>query len=175
MNGVFSLNGKVLNDIVSPASYSSVSDRNMTGVDKEPIPNSKYDLYVNHPNVVRDVTYRWTPDNPVTDGYPRLIDIYGGRLYDQNGNLIAQSLPSESRVTNCLLLENVSYLKISSLTLLYDLPGAWVKKLHMQNCSASFTMNNLATFTNYSGLDPETPGAVYPQCRSYSIGLSIGF
>lgn len=111
MNGVFSLNGKVLNDIVSPASYSSVSDRNMTGVDKEPIPNSKYDLYVNHLNVVRDVTYRWTPDNPVTDGYPRLIDIYGGRLYDQNGNLIAQSLPSESRVTNCLLLENVSYLK----------------------------------------------------------------
>ena len=175
MNGVFSLNGKVLNDIVSPASYSSVSDRNMTGVDKEPIPNSKYDLYVNHLNVVRDVTYRWTPDNPVTDGYPRLIDIYGGRLYDQNGNLIAQSLPSESRVTNCLLLENVSYLKISSLTLLYDLPGAWVKKLHMQNCSVSFTMNNLATFTNYSGLDPETPGAVYPQCRSYSIGLSIGF
>ena len=59
--------------------------------------------------------------------------------------------------------------------MLYDLPGAWVKKLHMQNCSVSFTMNNLATFTNYSGLDPETPGAVYPQCRSYSIGLSIGF
>ena len=121
------------------------------------------------------MTHRWTPDNPITDGYPRLIDTYGGRLYDPNGNLIAQSLPSTSRVTRCLLLENVSYLKISSLTLLYDLPGSWVNKMHMQNCSVSFTVNNLATFTNYSGLDPETPGAVYPQCRSYSIGLSIGF
>ena len=174
VNGNFSLNAKVLNNIESPASYSKL-DRNLSGVDKEPIPNSKYDLYVNHLNVVRDVTHRWTPDNPITDGYPRLIDTYGGRLYDPNGNLIAQSLPSTSRVTRCLLLENVSYLKISSLTLLYDLPGSWVNKMHMQNCSVSFTVNNLATFTNYSGLDPETPGAVYPQCRSYSIGLSIGF
>ncbi len=174
VNGVFSLNAKVLNDIESPASYNEL-DRNLSGVDKEPIPNSRYDLYVNHLNVVRDVTHRWTPDNPITDGYPRLIDTYGGRLYDKNGNLIAQSLPSVSRVTNCLLLEDVSYLKISSLTLLYDLPDTWVKRMHMQSCGISFSMNNLATFTNYSGLDPETPGAVYPQCRSYSIGVSIGF
>lgn len=69
VNGNFSLNAKVLNNIESPASYSKL-DRNLSGVDKEPIPNSKYDLYVNHLNVVRDVTHRWTPDNPITDGYP---------------------------------------------------------------------------------------------------------
>ena len=174
LTGNYSLNAKVRNNITSPASYSALDQRDL-GIDKETIPNARNDLYVNHLNVSRDVTYRWTPDNPITDGYPRLIDAYGGRLFDANGNLISLSIPDSSRINDSVFIEDVSYLKISSLTLLYDFPGAWVKKLHMQNCSVSFTMNNLATFTNYSGLDPETPGAVYPQCRSYSIGLSIGF
>lgn len=175
VNSVFSLNAKMLNNIESPASYGSVTDKSVSGVDKETISNSRYDLYVNHLNVSRDVTHRWTESNPVTDGYPRLIDVFGGRIYDKNGNLVTQKLPSSSKVTNCLLLEDVSYLKINSFTVLYSLPDRWVQKMKMQNFSLSFTMNNLATFTNYSGIDPETPGAVYPQCRSYSFGLSFGF
>ena len=38
-----------------------------------------------------------------------------------------------------------------------------------------FTMNNFFTFTGYSGIDPETPGATYPVTRSMSFGLSVGF
>ena len=36
-------------------------------------------------------------------------------------------------------------------------------------------MNNLFTITNYSGIDPETPGAVYPLARTFTFGLSVGF
>ena len=33
----------------------------------------------------------------------------------------------------------------------------------------------LFTITNYSGIDPETPGAVYPQSRSFTFSLSLSF
>ena len=59
--------------------------------------------------------------------------------------------------------------------LIYNVPEQWSRKLHMSNMSLSFTVNNIYTFSDYSGIDPETPGAVYPQCRAFSFGLSMGF
>ena len=41
--------------------------------------------------------------------------------------------------------------------------------------SATFLMNNLFFITNYSGIDPEVPGATYPQSRSFTFSLSISF
>ena len=46
-----------------------------------------------------------------------------------------------------------------------------MNKLLTLNDSAS----NLFIITNYSGIDPETPGAVYPTPRTFSMGVSIGF
>ena len=34
---------------------------------------------------------------------------------------------------------------------------------------------NLFIITDYDGIDPETPGAVYPIPRTYSMGVSVGF
>lgn len=168
--GNYSIGGKVLNDIVSPASYSSTE-----GSRNETVPSSKNDLYVNHLNVVRDVTHRWTVDNPVTDGYPRLIDAYGPRLTDAAGNYLDKLNPTASTITNCTLLENVSYLKFSSLSLSYQLPDKWAEAMKMTGVNVSFLMNNLFILTNYSGIDPESPGAVYPQGRSFSFSLNINF
>jgi len=39
----------------------------------------------------------------------------------------------------------------------------------------SFMMSNFFTFTNYSGIDPETPGTTYPITRSIALGINIGF
>ncbi len=171
ISGNFSIGAKILNDITSPASYSRAGE-SYTQV----VPTSKNDLYVNHLNVVRDVTYRWTPDNPVTDGYPRLIDAYGEHLQDPYGNYLDNLQPlSSSTITNCSRLEDVSYLKISTISLTYQLPDKWAAAMKMRDFNISFLMNNLFTFTNYSGMDPETPGAVYPQSRSFSFNLSFSF
>lgn len=168
--GNFSLGGRVVNDIVSEASYSEV-----TKSKNEPIQTSKNDLYVNHLNVVRDVTYRWTVDNPITDGYPRLIDAFGPRLTDSNGNLLNKTRIYSDTISKSVLLENVSYLKFSSVSLTYAFPEKWIKIMRLGGLSASFLMNNLFTITNYSGIDPETPGAVYPQARSFTFSLSLTF
>lgn len=169
--GNFSLGGKVINDITCPVSYAYVGD----GSGNEPIQSSLNDLYVNHLNVTRDVTHRWTVANPVTDGYPRLIDAWGERLTDASGNYLNRTQPYSSTIANCLLLENVSYLKLSSISLSYSLPDRWVNAMKMGSMSVSFLMNNLFILTNYSGIDPETPGAVYPQSRSFTFSLNLSF
>ena len=50
-----------------------------------------------------------------------------------------------------------------------------LQKAHINSLGVSLSMTNLFTVTNYSGIDPETPGAVYPTPRTFSIGLSVGF
>lgn len=165
VGGSFSINGKVLNKINPPGGSSLVN----SGGDGEPIPSIRNDLYAGHYNTVQDAMYRWTESNPVTDGYPRLIDINGPRLY------LDRDQPTSSQATDAIFLEDVSYLKISSLSILYTLPENKIKNLGLQNMGITCTMNNLFTFTNYTGIDPEIPGVVYPQSRSFSLGINIGF
>lgn len=166
VNGTFSLHSLVRNDISCPVNYSTVSG---PSGDHEAIPTQRNDLYVNHLNVITDVTKRWTTVNHRTDGYPRLIDYYGDRLY------LDRDIPSTSTITSAVYYEDVSYLKIRSLTLSYNLPSAWLMKTPIKYFGVSFSMSNLLTLTNYSGMDPETPGAVYPTSQSYSFGINVGF
>lgn len=166
IGGVFSINGKISNQITPPGSYQSVSTQ--ASGDKEPIPSSKNDVYVGHYNTVKEAANRWTANNPITNGYPRLIDRYGKRLY------LDRDQPTSNIITKAIFLENASYLKISSLTLLYNLPEKWAHKFGLRNIGTTFTMNNLFTFTNYTGLDPEIPGIVYPQSRAFSLGINFG-
>ncbi len=168
--GNFSLGGKILNNINSPVSYSSIG-----GDDLQDIQNQYEDLYVNHLNVVRDVTYRWTVDNPVTDGYPRLIDAYGPALTDKNGTLLNLINNYNSTITRCIQLEDVSYMKLSSVSLSYTFPKKWTDAMKIGGMSASILASNLFFITNYSGIDPEVPGATYPQSRSFTFSLAINF
>ena len=83
-------------------------------------------------------------------------------------------------------LEDGSYLRIKNVMLSYDLPKKALKKMHMSKMQIFTSVQNLYTFTNYSGLDPEvstlhsalTPGfdySAYPRARVYQVGLKLGF
>ena len=83
-------------------------------------------------------------------------------------------------------LEDGSYLRIKNVMLAYDLPKKALKKMHMSKAQIFASCQNLYTFTNYSGLDPEvstlhsalTPGfdySAYPRARVYQVGLKLGF
>ena len=78
-------------------------------------------------------------------------------------------------MTRVSRMQDLSYLRLGSVTLSYAVPSDWVKhNLHVGSLSCSFSMSNLLLLTKYKGIDPETPGAVYPLPRSYSFGLSVG-
>ena len=161
----FSLGAKVSNVIRPVSSYSQIGSRRNNNA----VYNNRYDVYQAHNNVVKDAAYRWTPDNPVTDGYPRLIDAKGEAL-----NFDIEQMPS-SYVQNGVYYENCSYWKISSMTLTYSLPDKVVQRMGVSSLGVNFTANNLWMITSFSGMNPETPGAVYPMSRSFSFGLNIGF
>ena len=52
-------------------------------------------------------------------------------------------------------LEDGSFLRLKTVSLDYQLPSAWVKKVNLKTISVGVAAQNIYTWTNYSGLDPE--------------------
>jgi hypothetical protein len=84
-------------------------------------------------------------------------------------------------------LEDGSYLKLRNITLRYEIPANIVKKLKLQQLAVIFSGDNLLTFTNYWGQDPEVtitpstyvmPGVSdfkYPPNKQYVFTLEVKF
>jgi len=84
---------------------------------------------------------------------------------------------NNQRVSN-RYIEDGSYLRIKNLTLGYSLPEAAIKALKLSKVRAYLSIQNLYTFTKYSGFDPEVgaggiDNSVYPQSRTITGGLNI--
>lgn len=110
----------------------------------------------------------WTQEDPVTDR-PRIV-------YGDTRN---------SRGDQNRWLEDGSFFRLSDITIGYKLPNRLCKIIAMDNVRLSATLQNLVTFTKYSGLDPEfadsgifTMGAdnnSFPNPRSVQFALSFTF
>ena len=83
-------------------------------------------------------------------------------------------------------VEKVNWLKLKTLTLGYSLPKNWIKRCGLSELRIFASGENLFTWTNYSGIEPETvdirtgidgdDGALpYPLARKYTLGLTIKF
>lgn len=168
IGGNFSLNGKIIDEVNPVTNYSSIQQGG-SSASRETIPTSYNDLYLHHLNIPRERANVWTVDNPVTNAYPRLIDHYAAPIGLDLTN------PTLSSITRASMLKDISYLRVGSLHLGYNLKEEWTKSWGIKNAGVNFSMSNLFTFTNYDGIDPETPGAVYPLTRSFSFGIHIGF
>lgn len=83
-------------------------------------------------------------------------------------------------------LEDGSYLRLNTITVGYTLPKMWVQKARLANARVYCTLNNVHTFTGYTGYDPEvastssalTPGvdnSSYPRSKSYVVGVNLTF
>ena len=115
---------------------------------------------------------RWTPENPTTDiNYPRAV------FQDPNNN----------RRVSDRFVEDASYVRLKNLSLGYTFPSSIMKKVGMTKGRIYVSGQNLLTFTNYSGFDPEVstfgetntaPGTdflTFPQARVMLVGLNLGF
>jgi TonB-linked SusC/RagA family outer membrane protein len=83
-------------------------------------------------------------------------------------------------------IENASYLRIKTVDLEYRFPLKLISKLHLTNLALNISAQNLFTFTDYKGMDPEvstrnsilTPGfdfSAYPIARTIVCGLRMNF
>ena len=84
-------------------------------------------------------------------------------------------------------IEDGSFLRISNVSLGYTLPRKWISGAGISNVRIYTTINNLYTFSKYTGFDPEastrrsnplTPGVdypAYPRNRYILVGLNVSF
>ena len=83
-------------------------------------------------------------------------------------------------------IEDGSFLRLNTITLGYTFPKSWLKSAFINNARVYCTVNNIHTFTNYKGYDPEvsasgsalTPGidnSAYPRSKSWVIGINLTF
>lgn len=92
---------------------------------------------------------------------------------------------STSNVANSFYIEDGSYLRFQNLTLGYSAPASVLTKLKMERARVFASVNNLATITGYSGLDPAVGGDAdltfgidvgnYPVTRGWTFGLNLSF
>ncbi len=78
------------------------------------------------------------------------------------------------------LLEEASFLRLKNVMLSYTLSDVLLKKMScFDQVRVYLQAQNLLTFTNFSGLDPETDSnlyqAQYPATRQFTFGLEIMF
>ena len=80
-------------------------------------------------------------------------------------------------------VEKVNWMKLKTLSVGYSLPERWTRHVGMEQLRVFVSGENLLTFSNYSGVDPETVnvdrgidyGKNYPLARRYTVGLTIKF
>lgn len=116
------------------------------------------------------VLNHWTPTNTNTD-IPRPV----------------RNDPNQNNRFSSRWLEDGSYVRLKNVTLAYNFPTTLSKRAAIQNLRLYVTAQNLVTWTNYLGYDPEVNAdpfsqtgfgrdyGVYPQSRTFTVGLNANF
>jgi hypothetical protein len=119
-------------------------------------------------NVSKDFYYNhWAPDHP--------SNTYGDYA----------DLNSTSYLASDYYVEDASYLRLRSLSLGYNFPAKILSSLNLVRARIYITGNNLYTWTNYSGYDPEVNSGnillsgvdhiSYPRARIIIFGINVTF
>ena len=130
-------------------------------------------LYNGDSNGVTDVLNSWTPDNTDTN-IPRAA--------------------IRGRERSSRFVEDGSYARLKNVALGYGLPTGLLQNIGISSARLSVSAQNLLTFTNYSGLDPEVSYfgsggesrgddnviqghdfGNYPNLRSITFGVNLKF
>jgi hypothetical protein len=121
---------------------------------------------------VSAVLRRWQKEGDVTDVPRATTDV----AVNQN---------NESSTTR--FVEDGSFLRVKNVILGYNFQSNLLKRIKLRSLRLYAQAQNLFTFTNYSGFDPEVNFAgtsnttigtdfyTFPQPRTFTFGLNIGF
>lgn len=121
-------------------------------------------------NLFVEASNYWTPTNTNTD-IPRPINIENNTNYNISDRYV----------------EDGSYLRIQNVTLGYNLPQDLLSSVKMSRVRLYASVQNLYTFTKYSGYDPEIgsfnqspllsgiDNGRYPSPRTFSFGVNVEF
>lgn len=116
-------------------------------------------------NASKKALRAWTPENPNTD----MPIASSGRTYKVSSRWVYDA----------------SYVRVKNVVFGYTVPTAAINKVGIRSLRVYFSAQNLLTFTDYPGLDPEVnyqnssrniglDYASYPNVKSYTFGINLG-
>ena len=108
------------------------------------------------------------------------------RTNEENAGATFRSIYDNTLVLTDKYIEDGSYLRLKTVSLGYTFPKKWLAPVFITNCRVYVTGQNLATWTKYTGFDPEvstrgnglTSGVdfgAYPRTRTIIGGISLSF
>jgi TonB-linked SusC/RagA family outer membrane protein len=116
------------------------------------------------------VKNRWTTLNTITD-VPRSTG----------------SDPNDNRRISTRFIEDGSFIRLRNVSLGYNVPKNWLLRARIQQLRLYASAQNIYTWTNYTGYDPEVgsfnqnplingvENGRYPISSSYTLGLNVTF
>lgn len=113
------------------------------------------------------VNYRWRQDGDENGMLPRA-------LYQDGRNWLGSDR----------YVEDGSFLRWKQLTLTYAVPAHTLKHIGFKQLNLNFTLNNILTFTKYTGVDPEVDfnskgicedNSKTPRSKYFTFGITVGF
>lgn len=131
------------------------------------------------------------PDKVYADGSKWYDDITNVRVANPGTKTPRATIndPNDNDRISSRYIEDGSYLRIKNITLGYTFPKKWMEKARIENLRIYCNIQNLYTFTKYSGYDPEIGASTqdstgltygldngrYPSPTMYSFGINITF
>jgi len=98
----------------------------------------------------------WLPENPINTTF---------RPHE--------TVTSEYR--GALDYQDASYIRLTNVTLAYNLPLKWVKAAKLGKVRVYLRGDNLITITDYPSISPETNPDSYPETVNYTFGINVNF
>jgi len=133
-------------------------------------------MEISHLNQLATAKDRWTPrtvnsDGTVTEGN------YTNYLWRPGRAL--------TNVHTSREIEDASFLRLKNIQLGYNFPNKLLRRMHLSSLRLYISAQNLWTWTNYSGYDPEvsvrnsamTRGfdySAYPKAKTFTFGVKLG-
>ena len=125
------------------------------------------ELGTGYTNSSADLLNRWTPTNINTD--------------------VKAAFQDPAITISDRFIEDASYYRLKNISLGYTIPTKIVNKANIKSLRVYVSAQNAATWTKYTGFDPEVSlngqslinkgvdSGVYPNNKSYQVGLSVSF
>ncbi len=147
-------------------------------------------------NLSLSVFFQWSYGNDIfnaaklrTNGFQPFMNItreyFENAWTEENASNIAPAFGKVEPVSSSYFVEDGSFLRLKTINLSYDLPKKYFTNSPLSSMRLFISGNNLLTFTNYSGFDPEVSFRnpllrgferfSYPRNRSIILGLNVKF
>lgn len=130
-----------------------------------------------------------TVDPSSLNGIPILADIRKYSFWAKEGDKADYPLLAYEQGKNNfgpssdMCIEKVNFLRLKNFVVGYTLPEKFSKKIHVSKVRVYVSGENLFTWTNYTGLDPESvdimtgfdDNRLYPLNRKFTLGINVNF